>query len=101
MDGGFYSPPTESGGLRYPVMSFTGLLDRNGTEIFEGDLIERKSRVTGKSDGKIEVYFDYKCGWFAVRGFSVGALNPILSIILKAYSDVGTDYEVVGNIYET
>lgn len=72
-----------SGMLNDPIMQFTGLMDKNGREIYEGD-------VVGESE-HTQVIF--KNGAFRVYG------HPIYEWIGMIWTrDI--DFSVIGNIYK-
>lgn len=72
------------------VMQYAGLKDKNGKEIYEGDILTN-------SYGKIDVVIFYENGFFGKSKSNMGKnhywYNPLCSDYIK-------NKEVIGNIYE-
>lgn len=87
------------------VGQFTGMTDKNGVRIFEGDVVRRKDSAFGYVDTGV-VKYDCHLGAFVLKYESYG--RTYQSTFKKGFSDndgkctiEGTySYEVIGNIYD-
>ena len=70
-------------------MQYTGLLDKNGKEIYEGDIVRHSNSTGGFIQGDFVV--EMREGrWFPLVTVSSGTLN----------SYIPESFEIIGNIYE-
>lgn len=80
------------GSAELTYMQFTGLLDKHGKEIYEGDVLHSKSWGSTSEINPYHVVNRSGCGWKAQGYNGKMKVNPDL--------DVKSDFEVIGNIYE-
>ena len=82
-----------------PLMQFTGLKDKNGKEIYEGDVVKYEildDVFKHHGDTRIrEVKWDERAGHYFLLGPLPGDHNPYRELY-----DFNSRAEIIGNIYE-
>lgn len=95
-DGQWVTMPT----LNTTLMQYTGLKDKNGVEIYEGDIVNTTMSGIVRYDFKSKVVF--KDGTFGVEGLEELPLVDNALGSFKSFAGCPTEdlIEVIGNIYE-
>lgn len=80
------------------VSQFTGFIDKNGKEIYEGDIIGDWNEVDGKMEqSKQTVFFNERLGQWMLDN----SLKQDRTLLYSLFSELQQfKYEVIGNIYE-
>ena len=87
----------------FELLEYTGLKDKNGKEIYEGDLLNEIRYPPDKNGNYDSVPVFIKENIVQV-GFNEGCFTADEAHLWRFISNIGdnekTDYEIIGNIYE-
>lgn len=81
------------------VMQYTGLKDKNGTEIYEGDIVEVTHEVGFKTIGQVVWGIDsHRYGSYPA--FTIPEFDSDLNSFAEIFDSGDYDIEIIGNNYE-
>jgi len=91
------------GSFKGKLMQYTGLKDKNGKDIYEGDILESSVRNSGGFDHvwiKVRAVIEYSAPVFLAKTLWKDTDRGACSIHLESYRTQLPHVEIIGNIWE-
>lgn len=101
LNGRFHDLGNGSGGDEYVVQQFTGLVDKNGKDIYEGDIIVFTSTVYKGEIKPILITGDVQfTDWLCAYALNIISNDRHDGEKVQLFGGQPQVYEVIGNIFE-